>query len=40
MDPDFYGKFSASWDQNGNTSNRQLKPWLDPTNSGTISLRW
>tara|TARA_B100000963_G_scaffold76985_1_gene64996 strand:- start:1265 stop:3181 length:1917 start_codon:yes stop_codon:yes gene_type:complete len=36
--PDFYGKFSASWDQNGNTSNRQLKPWLDPTNSGTISL--
>ena len=35
---DFYGKFSYSWDQNGNTSNRQLKPWLDPTNSGVTTL--
>ena len=35
---DFYGKFSYSWDQNGNTSNRQLKPWLDPSNSGVTTL--
>ena len=35
---DYYGKFSHSWDQNGNNSNRQLKPWLDPNNSGIISL--
>ena len=35
---DYYGKFSYSWDQNGNSSNRQLKPWLDPNNSGIISL--
>ena len=35
---DFYGKLSYSWDQNGNTSNRQLKPWLDPLNTGATSL--
>jgi hypothetical protein len=35
---DFYGKFSYSWDQNGNQSIRQLKPWLDPINSGVTSL--
>lgn len=35
---DFYGKFSYSWNQNGNSSNRQLKPWLDPNNSGVTTL--
>ncbi len=36
--PDNYGKFSESWDQNGSTNDRRLKPWLDPTNSGVISM--
>jgi hypothetical protein len=35
---DFYGKLSESWDQNGSTNDRRLKPWLDPTNSGVISM--
>jgi PKD repeat protein len=37
--PDFYGKFSYSWESNGNTPERQLKPWLDPINSGNEKLR-
>ncbi len=32
------GRFLSHWDQNGATSNLQLKPWLDPTNSGVMSL--
>jgi hypothetical protein len=32
------GKFEMHWDQCGTSSNRQLKPWLDPTNSGVMSL--
>jgi hypothetical protein len=36
--PDLYGKISYSWTSNGNTSNRQLKPWLDPDNTGISSL--
>lgn len=32
---DFYGKFSYSWLSNGTTSDTQLKPWLDPDNTGT-----
>jgi len=35
---DAYGKFSKNWDANGNTSSAQLKPWLDPTNSGVNTL--
>ena len=35
---DLYGKLSYSWDQNGNSNNRKLKPWLDPTNSGVSSM--
>ena len=27
-----------SWNQNGNNSNRQLRPWLDPINSGATTL--
>ena len=35
---DYYGKFYYHWDQNGNTPNRRLKDWLDPTNSGVLQL--
>jgi hypothetical protein len=36
--PDYYGKFSYSWDQNGSEPSQQLRPWLDPINSGVTSL--
>ncbi len=36
--PDYYGKFSYSWDQNGNNPSQQLKYWLDPINTGVTSL--
>jgi lysyl endopeptidase len=36
--PDQYGKFSYHWTSNGSTAARQLKPWLDPDNSGITSL--
>ncbi|MBN8696886.1 MAG: T9SS type A sorting domain-containing protein [Bacteroidetes bacterium] len=36
--PDLYGKLSYHWTSNGTTSNRQLKPWLDPGNTGATSL--
>jgi len=36
--PDFYGKFSYHWQSNGNTDTAQLKPWLDPDNSGITVL--
>ena len=29
--PDLYGKFSSNWTNNGNSSQAQLEPWLDPT---------
>jgi len=32
--PDYYGKFSYSWDQVGDADTLQLKPWLDPDNTG------
>ncbi len=32
--PDYYGKFSYSWMSNGTGSQQQLKPWLDPDNTG------
>lgn len=35
--PDFYGKFSHSWDAGG-SANNQLKTWLDPNNTGIIAL--
>ncbi len=35
---DLYGKFSESWDQGGSANNAQLKPWLDPNNTGVIFL--
>ncbi len=36
--PDYYGKVYYHWDQNGTTSAKRLKDWLDPTNSGVTSL--
>ncbi len=36
--PDFYGKMSYNWDDNGNQDFEQLKFFLDPTNSGVLTL--
>lgn len=36
--PDFYGKFSYSWEFNGQSQDQQLKPWLDPDNTGLTHL--
>lgn len=36
--PDFYGKFSYSWESNGQSQDQQLKPWLDPDNSGLLFI--
>jgi PKD repeat protein len=36
--PDQYGKMAFHWTSNGTATNRQLKPWLDPTNSGVLQL--
>lgn len=35
--PDYYGKFSYHWQSNGTSSNKQLKPWLDPINANPAS---
>jgi len=32
--PDYFGKFSESWDQNGSGDHEQLKHWLDPDDTG------
>ncbi|MBC8321771.1 MAG: PKD domain-containing protein [Bacteroidetes bacterium] len=37
-DPDYYGKFSYSWDSIGQDSIMQLKCWLDPIESGVTKL--
>jgi len=31
-EPDFFGKFGFSWNQNGSLASEQLMPWLDPQN--------
>ncbi|MBI9038684.1 MAG: T9SS type A sorting domain-containing protein [Bacteroidales bacterium] len=36
--PDWFGKFSYSWDLCGNDSTSQLKYWLDPINKGVNQL--
>jgi hypothetical protein len=36
--PDYYGKFAVSWESNGDTATKQLKPWLDPDNTGVDKL--
>ncbi len=35
---DIYGKLRSDWDLCGTTNTAQLKPWLDPTNSGVTTL--
>lgn len=38
---DWYGSFAISWDAGGNSSSR-LRDWLDPNNTGTLTIdgRW
>lgn len=36
--PDYYGKFSYHWDQNGTDSASVLKYWLDPDSTGVVKL--
>jgi hypothetical protein len=36
--PDYYGKFSYSWDKVGDADTLQLKPWLDPDNTGVEEI--
>jgi hypothetical protein len=36
--PDYYGKFSWSWDKNGADSTTRLKDWLDPDNTGILKI--
>ncbi len=35
---DQFGKVSYHWQSNGAATNRQLKPWLDPDNTGALTL--
>lgn len=36
--PDYYGKFSYSWDKGDTLPEHQLKPWLAPDNMGVLAL--
>lgn len=36
--PDLYGKMSYHWISNGTADNRRLRPWLDPGNTGAMTL--
>ncbi len=36
--PDAYGKIAYHWTSNGSANSQQLKPWLDPNNSGVTTL--
>jgi hypothetical protein len=36
--PDYYGKFSYHWESNGTADTNQLRPWLDPDNTGFVNL--
>lgn len=38
QDQSHYGKLSYSWTSNGGTPTRQLQPWLDPGNTGAMTL--
>lgn len=35
---DYYGKLSYDWTSNGAAASQQLKPWLDPANTGTTAI--
>lgn len=36
--PDYYGKFSYSWNGNPAADSTHLKPWLDPDNTGITEI--
>ncbi len=36
--PDYYGKIWYSWDKNAAADSTMLKPWLDPDNTGVLTL--
>ena len=36
---DMYGRMWYHWDENGSTQDVQLKPWLDPDNTGVTTLQ-
>ncbi|MFM6934047.1 MAG: T9SS type A sorting domain-containing protein [Flavobacteriales bacterium] len=36
--PDEYGKVAFHWTSNGTAANLQLKPWLDPSNTGVLEF--
>lgn len=36
--PDFYGKMAYSWESNGTHDSTRLQPWLDPLNTGQVSI--
>lgn len=36
--PDYYGKFAIHWEDNGTAADVQLAPWLDPDNTGQLTL--
>lgn len=36
--PDYYGKVSYHWQSDGGTANEKLKHWLDPNNTGVLSM--
>ncbi|MFP4471227.1 MAG: T9SS type A sorting domain-containing protein, partial [Bacteroidales bacterium] len=36
--PDYYGKFWYSWDKNQLADSTMLRPWLDPDNTGVLTL--
>lgn len=38
LTPDYFGKFSFSWNKNGTLANEQLAPWLDPEQTGVMRL--
>ena len=36
--PDLYGKMYTNWDLCGSSATAQLKPWLDPGNTGALTM--
>lgn len=36
--PDYYGKFSIHWKDNGTEVDQQLMPWLDPLQTGLLKM--
>ncbi len=38
LGPDYYGKFSHSWNKIGTGAETRLQPWLDPDNTGIVEL--